>query len=343
MGNNFLQIEPGNERSNRWRNFFAVFVVATVFLTVGFFSTDLSTKFLISGEKFVEKTFPVSSDREVQASVGGDIVVQPKRILLPVLDGDLLPSDQLTAASIFAKDVETGATLYEKNTYQTRPIASITKLMSALVILEKNPDWDLSAVVVSDNILDTHMYAGDTYTLDELWISSLVGSSNKAILTLADAVGWPREAFVERMNQKALELGMSDSNFVDPTGIEAGNIATASDVALLLEESMRQEKIVEALLTREQDLYSKERENSHHIWNTNWLLLGWIPHTLPEILGGKTGYIPASGYNFAMQIVNEQGKIIDVVVLGADVHEARFTEARDVAESVFGNYTWPEN
>jgi len=342
MGNNFLQIEPGRERSNRWRNFFATFVILSVILAVGLFSSDFSENFFLHGDKFLKNTFPVSVERDAQASVGGDVLVLPKRNFSPVLTGELISPDQFTAGSVFVKDLETKTTLYKKNPYEIRPIASITKLMSALVILERNPDWVSSTQVVVDDIPDTHMYAGDTYTFDELWLAALVGSSNKAILTLSDAVGWPREAFVERMNQKAMELGMNNSRFVDPTGLDAGNVSTASDVVLLLEEALRNEKIKQATLTKEHNLYSNERKQTHHMWSTDWLLLGWIPNHLTGILGGKTGYIPDSGYNFVMQTVDDDGHVIDVIVLGANIHEARFTEARDVAQSIFENYTWPE-
>ncbi len=79
------------------------------------------------------------------------------------------------------------------------------------------------------------------------------------------------------------------------------------------------------------------------MYNTNWMLLGWVTNDFYKLYGGKTGYIVASGYNFTMRVENEDNHILDVVVLGADSHEGRFTEARDVAEWVFDNYTWPED
>jgi D-alanyl-D-alanine carboxypeptidase (penicillin-binding protein 5/6) len=193
------------------------------------------------------------------------------------------------------------------------------------------------------------MDAGYTYTLDELWQAALVGSSNKAVLTLANALEWPNSSaggseviFVERMNQKALELGMADTHFKDPTGLSEENIASASDIAILLNEALRQDKVRETLQIKEINLYSKERKKNHHIWNTDWLLLGWIPQAFPEFIGGKTGYISASGYNFAMQVGDGLGHKINVVILGAASHEARFTEAKQAAEWAFANYTWPE-
>lgn len=283
------------------------------------------------------------SENKVSANENNTIKVpaESAQISVPKLIGELSPVDDFTAKSIIVKDHETGFVLYKKNEYDKRSIASITKLMSALVLLEKNPDWTSKTTVVGEDSLDTHMYAGDTYTLEELWYASLVGSSNKAILSLANALDWPIEAFVERMNQKAIELGMSDTVFVEPTGLDENNKSTASDLVILLEEALKQEKISEAVLISEYSLYSEEREKKHHMWNTDWLLLGWIQHDFKKIFGGKTGYTGAAGYSFVVQLSDKNDHIIDVVILGTDDHEARFKETKKVAEMVFVNYTWP--
>jgi D-alanyl-D-alanine carboxypeptidase len=273
----------------------------------------------------------------------GDTNVPPPAVAkpkLPQLKGEMLSLDKFSAQSIIVKDQKTGAVLLHKNEYEKRPIASITKLLSALVILEKNPNWSATTTVIGADSLDTHMYAGDTYTLEELWQAALVGSSNKAILTLSNALGWPEEAFVERMNQKALELGMSQASFIDATGLSSEDSASASDVAILLNEALRHDKIRGTLAIKEINLYSAERKQQHHIWNTDWLLLGWVPQTFPEFSGGKTGYIEASGYNFAMQVGDGLGHRINVIILGANTHEARFTEAKEAGEWALANYQW---
>ena len=198
----------------------------------------------------------------------------------------------------------------------------------------------IDCVRFSDNVVDTHMSAGETYTINDLWHAALVGSSNKAILTLVHALGFEQGAFVEAMNRKAQELGMVDSLFVDPTGLDEGNLSTASDVALLLKEALKKQAINQALLVPEYTLIETEGEQ-HHFWNTDWLLLGWIPHTFSVVHGGKTGYIPLSGYNVAVEVSNDAGHALLVVIIGAENNEARFTEARDIAEWVYENFVWP--
>lgn len=275
---------------------------------------------------------------------GGDVVVPPpipEPPKIPLLQGELIASSTFTAQAMFVKDVETGTVLYEKSPEEVRPLASITKLMSALVLLEKPIDWEKKVTVVQDDLIDTHMYAGDTYTIEQLWNAALVGSSNKAVMTLVDGTGWDRTAFVERMNRKSEEIGMKNAHFVEPTGLSSENSATAKDVSLLLEEALKQEKIRSTVVIKEGKLYSAERQKSHHYWSTNWLLLNWVPSTGLKFIGGKTGYISASGYNFTMKVENDRGHALDVVILGAEQHEERFTEGRDIAEWVYKHYVWP--
>ncbi len=337
MSHNFINNDPAKDRANQWRGAVLLLLIGSV---IGSFVWQKSGP--VTSESFSKIIQPL---QELGGKEGGDIVVdppQPVKPKLPQLIGEMLPVDEFSAHSIIVKDRGTNAVLYRKNEYHKWPMASITKLMSALVILEKNPNWATSTQVIADDIVDTHMYAGDTYTLEEFWNAALIGSSNKAILSLADAAGWPREAFVERMNQKAWELGMLDTNFVDATGLGDKNISTASDIIMLLNEAMKFEKIKESLLSSEYNLYSQERKKKHHMWNTDWLLLGWIEHDFSEFYGGKTGYILASRYNFIMRVGNEESKVLDVVVLGANSHENRFIEARDVAQWAFENFKWPD-
>lgn len=273
--------------------------------------------------------------------IGGDIAFDYEPVTIPKrINFSIIPDPTIfNSTNIIVKDRESNIILYEKNPYESHQLASITKLMSVLVLLEYNLDMTTTTHVIDDDVVDTHMYAGDTYTVEELWHAALIASSNKAILTLVDATGVSRENFIKRMNARALELGMSQTVFSEPTGLDEGNISTPSDVVLLLREVLKHDIIIEALLTPEYTLYSYERQKKHHMWNTDWLLLEWIPHTF-ELLGGKTGFIPSSGYNFTMSASDEEGHIIDVVILGSSKHEDRFIEARDISQWVFDNYIW---
>lgn len=338
----FFTIEKSSREQYLGKLLSGLFVIVALGAGVGLYMFG-SQSFAKSDIAVAEAVIPFDIP-EIDIAQAGDIFIAPPVVeapKLPRLEGELPPVSDLSAYGMIVKDAESGVTLYQKNEYEAWPIASITKLMSALVVLEKDIDWDATTQVVPDDLIDTHMYAGDSYTLQELWNSALVASSNKAIMTLSDTIGWEREAFVARMNEKAVELGMEDSRFTEPTGLDAGNISTPADIVILLEEALRQEEIVAALSLKEQDLYSAERQKSHHMWNTNWLRLGWVPHSFEETIG-KTGFITASGYNFSMRVTNDEGRALYVVALGTNAHEARFTEARDTAAAVFSSYIWPD-
>lgn len=334
-------IEHTNKLTNRLRQ--SIFVVAAfIFIATIIFHIGIFDNFSFSPDESVLVAAPVPAFEEVIVVQGGDTIVPPP-FPTPVLreGASSTPPHSMTAQSILVKDKASGATLYQRDVYNKRSLASITKLMSALILLERDIPWTSTTVATSDNVFDTFIAPSNTYGITDLWQAALVGSSNQALLTLVDAVySEGRVAFVERMNEKARELGMADTIFVDPTGLDENSISSASDVALLLSEALRSETIQNVLTTSELNITTVEGKYLKHIWNTNWLLLRWIPHSLVSLLGGKTGYVPAAGYNFAMEVANKEGNVLQVVVLGAETHEARFSEARDIAQWVFENYVW---
>lgn len=306
-------------------------------------SVVVGTLLLVISHQLPQHSAAVSGDIDAHVQMG-DVVMQPPdmpRVVVPELRGVLRDPATFDAAGILVRDVESKSVLYKKGEYTKRPIASITKLMTALTLLDFGMPWADTAVVVDDtDLIDNHMYAGDTYSVEDLWLSMLVASSNKAAMTLVDLTAPNREAFVLRMNELAAQYGMVDTTFVEPTGLNEGNISTPDDIATLLDRALAESSIRDGLRTPEHQIYSAERDDAHHMWNTNWLLLGWIPHQFYHIIGGKTGYIEASLYNFTARTVTVDGKVLDVIVFGAPIHEARFTEARDAVRAVLDAYEW---
>ncbi len=346
MSDNFLTIEGGkpiNNFSNKWRNIVFIIVLCSlvgggVFGYIQFKPDEPKTVLQKLSAVLSHETDPVPTYGE-----GGDIAPPHTEVVAPVLPeliGTLPQPDAFTAETIFVKDHTDGVVLYVKNGYGKRPMASITKLMTALVLLEHNLDATIPRAIVHDDLADSHVYPDETYTVDQLWNAMIVASSNKAAMTLVDATNWSRIAFIERMNQKAVELGMVDTYFVEPTGLDERNVSTGSDLAILLNEAMKHEEITETMLKKETILRTANTQSERHVWNTNWLLTGWVPNQF-TYFGGKTGFIEAAGYNVVVRLGHADGRELDIVILGANVHEARFTEARDIAESVFTAYKWP--
>lgn len=342
MDINFVpqSLDPLNSKSDRWRNW--VFVIVILFLPVLFLFRDVRTWSwgVFKHEVNRIQEFTDSLNRNV---VGGDVVslpLQPPKPRAENITGVVLNPARFTAKSMLVKDHENGIVLFGKNEYESWPMASITKLISALVLQNIEYNWTSSTFAAVDAIPDTFVVSGSLYALADLWTAGLVGSANRAILSLVDGSGLSRGEFVKLMNDKARELGMMNTVLVEPTGLDERNVTTASDLALLISEVMRHEKIKTALRMREFTITPLGGKTGRHMWNTDWLLLRWIPHSFIDLKGGKTGYIPASGYNFVMQVGDEAGNLLDVVILGASSNETRFMEAKEAAEWVFNNFEW---
>ena len=233
-----------------------------------------------------------------------------------------LPKDGVYARNAILIDPGTGEVLFEKNSSSPVPIASLTKLMTALVFLEQKPDLNSEVEVTLGEITGgghTQLRNGERVALGDLLHMSLMCSDNVATRVLARESGLAPEAFIERMNRKAGELGLAGSHFVEFTGLDERNVSTAADVARMLHAAAHDPLIQEITTTRQYEFRTERR--LHAIRNTDRLLYGpW------DVLGGKTGFIQEAGYCFATWI-RSQGRDLIAVVLGAPTNATRFADA----------------
>ncbi len=262
---------------------------------------------------------------------------------IPLKKDDSVCAVPLTAAAAILIDDKTDTVLFEKNADTVRPLASISKLMSALVLIDLNPDWK-KVVEITPEIYDNNGHfvnIGEKLAMSDLWNVALIGSSNTAIRAMVIGTGLTQDEFVVKMNQKAQDLRLKTLHFVEPTGLDERNAGSARDIARLLKYALADDKIITALQTPEyyvQPIGLKPRR----VWTTDWLLSGWVPNKFGNFtIAGKTGFIDSSKYNFAVRIQNGGKRAIRTVVLGADTYEARFSEARDLATWAFIHYAWP--
>lgn len=248
-----------------------------------------------------------------------------------------------TAQSALVVDAESGMMLVAKHPDQVRSIGSVTKLMTAMVFLEQEPD--LTQIVSLDPNVDLveggriylSFYTGTQ--LEDLLAASLVGSDNTATQSLIRFSGLSHAEFIDRMNEKALEIGMENTQFVDPTGIDGRNMSTARDLILLLAQSEEFPLIQQYSTTPRIDVY---QSNGHvaAIENTNTLLNSYLNHGEYSIEGGKTGFLPQAGYVLATTVA-ENGKAVHVVVMGSETKESRVEEAKGLAAWSFKTFAWP--
>jgi D-alanyl-D-alanine endopeptidase (penicillin-binding protein 7) len=221
-----------------------------------------------------------------------------------------------------------GQVLFQKNPERVYSIASLTKLISAMVLLDTAPDWDRVVEIIPEDVRHSsrsHIRSREQIRVRDLMHASLMSSDNVATKALARTCGVDASEFVRRMNVKADSLGLTGAHFVEPTGLSEQNVATAQAVAKLLKAAAGNE-IVSTIMQKEQYTFVSNRK-VHRLVNTNRLLRSkW------RVTAGKTGFIRESGYCLATNIQSPTGTEITAVLLGAPSNALRFAEARRILD-----------
>ncbi|MCB1758704.1 MAG: serine hydrolase [Gammaproteobacteria bacterium] len=210
-----------------------------------------------------------------------------------------------------------GNELFSKNADQPRPIASITKLMTAMVILDSPLPMRRDIVITKEDrdllrMTGSRLRPGATLTREQLVELALMSSENRAASALARTFPAGRKRFIYLMNKKALELGMRDTVFTDPTGLDAGNRSTPRDLAKLVKAAMNYPLIRSATTTHSTSVSPYLKRGQLRYANTNRL----VKSDAWEILLSKTGYINEAGRCLVMQ-VEIAGKEVTIVLLNS--------------------------
>ena len=234
----------------------------------------------------------------------------------------------LRSATALVQDASTGEIVINKNADSVTPIASITKLMTAMVLIDRGLDLDARIVVSREDVdfkkgTRSRLQPGAVLTRNELLMLALMSSENRAAQALGRTYPGGVQAFVAAMNAKAAALGMTDSHFVDPTGLSANNVASAHDLAKLVRAAH------EYPLIREYSTREKHTVMVHgrplQFRNTN----GLVRSTQWEIGLSKTGYISEAGRCLVMQ-VRLASKDLIVVLLDSWGKQSRVGDANRI-------------
>ncbi len=247
-----------------------------------------------------------------------------------------------SADSSIVVDVESGATLYAEKPDDVRPMGSITKLMTAVVFLDSNPDLAKRVKLIDEDYVGggrTYLKFDDEVTLRDVLGTAIVGSDNTAAHSLARLSGLSGEDFVKRMNEKTKELRMAQTVFVDPSGISSQNVSTARDLSQLLLAASRSD-VLKSFMMSSSLTVTQSSGFSVNIESTN-LLLGPEANSDYEVVAGKTGYIPQAGYCLAT-VIKHDGNEVVIIVLGAQKIDDRFTDAKNLAVWAFRTFVWPK-
>jgi len=260
---------------------------------------------------------------------------------------------KIWAGSSVAIDVDTGTIIHYDNGRKRTQIASLTKMMTAVLVMENVKDLNEEVVLTKDdlNVVGTivgcptsvfcnanRMYAGEKVRVEDLMKAMLLNSANDAATALARHVGGSYKGFVDMMNEKARSMGLKDTNFCTPSGLEIDGkedqcYSSAYDIARIAAYSLKHGKIWDIMKIPEGRFYSTDGRYMHELKNTDILL-----NDLPNCIGGKTGFTPLAGKSLLLGAEDPAGrhKII-AVVLNDD---NRWDDMRTLVDWTFENHRW---
>ena len=263
--------------------------------------------------------------------------------IFPVSEPSYLPvfnttveRPQISAKSAIVYDTRSSRYLYSKNPGERLPIASLTKILSAVVVLENFDSDDI--VMVSEESVKVDgekqtLYAGERIRVGELLKMMLIESSNDAAYALKLHASGLGLDLIGLMNRKAVELGMNNSIFRDPAGLNDDALSTAEDLMKLVRYSLRFNEIWLALGEKTASVYSIDGKIEHKVSSTNQLL-----DVIPDVIGGKTGYTEkALGCMIlVVDVPGKNDKIISIILGSAE----RFTDTEKLVDWVRRAYSW---
>jgi D-alanyl-D-alanine endopeptidase (penicillin-binding protein 7) len=222
--------------------------------------------------------------------------------------------------------------LWEANSHAQRSIASLTKIMTAVTFMADSPNLDQPVkVTLADTrrASVTYLRSGDIVTNRDLLHLTLIASDNAAARALARTSEGGMGAFIGRMNEMAKALGLTNTQYADPSGLDARNVSTAYDISHLIAFATADDRV--GPIMREAEYVVRTSRRQFAVRSTNRLL-----GTDLDVRGGKTGFIQKAGYCLATLLQVPQGSQVAVVVLGAANSALRFAEARNMLNWVAG-------
>ena len=259
-------------------------------------------------------------------------------VTLPVRPVGAIAPEELSAPAAVLMDAETGTVLFEKNSHEVRACASITKVMTLILVMEAldsgKIQWEdtvtASAHAASMGGSDIWLEPGETMSVEEMVKATIVASANDAAVALAELVSGTEKDFVRAMNEKAKELHMKETVFKNCNGLdEEGHVTSAYDVAVMSAELLRHPKILHYSGIWMDEL----RGGKTQLVNTNKLLKSY-----PGITGLKTGTTSKAG-SCISATADRDGLRLIAVVLGSSTGKERFSDAAKLLDYGYANYT----
>ena len=236
---------------------------------------------------------------------------------------------RLRAHAACVVDEKSGSVLYGRRADEVRPIASIIKLLTALVYLESGGDLNAEIEITPEDAQGAGksiLWKGHKFRARDVLYAALMSSENRAARALARSTPYTEEEFIQRMRDRAVAIGCSTLQVVEPTGLSELNVASATDVARLLIAALANPTIARACQTHRHEFKATNKPKLYRLTNSNRLLKSKY-----NVTGGKTGYIVEAGWCLANRIETPSGPLV-TVVLACRSNASRFTETRQLIE-----------
>ena len=254
---------------------------------------------------------------------------------IPILNANI-SRPIISGKSALIYDTDSNRFLYEEGTDSRLPIASLTKILSAVVVLEKLTSNDIVTITEKSIRVDGEkqdLYLGEKLTVRNLLKLMLIESSNDAAYALAEHAKNLGIDFVGEMNLKSRNLDMRDSVFTDPAGLDDSAYSTAKDLVKLVQYSLNYKEIWDISAEKTAIIESSDERIKHSIISTN-RLLGLVK----DIIGGKTGYTDGAGQCMILvaSIPDYPGKIVSIILGSND----RFGDTQKLVEWTRSAYRW---
>jgi D-alanyl-D-alanine carboxypeptidase len=258
--------------------------------------------------------------------------------LLPHQPGGDASQPEITAKNVYSFDRATGKILYQKDAHKEVPMASITKVMTAVVVLDQESDLNKEVKITADGVKvegsNMALLPGEVLTVRDLLYGLMVNSANDAAQTLAIEVGGGSISnFVRLMNQKAAELGLKNTHFQNPTGLDAENhYSSAYDIGQLADYAFAKPELDQMVSTKVMTVTSHDyTQTRHYLQNTDKLLAG-----AEGVYAGKTGFTDNAGLCL-VSAAKQNGHDVINVVLGS---EDRGGDTQKLLAWEFAHYVW---
>lgn len=251
--------------------------------------------------------------------------------------GKNIPIPNFTARAVFVKDLATDTVLYQKDSNVSYPIASTTKIMTALVASEYFKQNSVLVVGNSANIPGSRvgLVYGEDLTFRSLLYGMLLNSGNDAAFALAENYPGGVLGFVSAMNKKVMELNLKNTRFDNPAGFDSPNhYSSAGDLTKITEEALKNATLTRIFATKETNIVSLNKKYTHQLLNLNRLL-----SDVKGVLGVKTGTTEGAKENLVTLIERDNHKVL-LVILGSD---DRFGETTKLINWTYSNFQWAEN